>query len=81
MGSKGGIIKERTNIRNTSGTRWTRFGDQLKVGEKRGKTMKQRFLDYFEEKKVDNFILEVQEALSGKEILVSAKTALIKAIK
>ena len=45
------------------------------------KTMKQRFLDYFEEKKVDNFILEVQEALSGKEILVSAKTALIKAIK
>ena len=45
------------------------------------KTMKERFLDYFEEKKVDNFILEVQEALGGKEISVSSNTALIKAIK
>jgi len=45
------------------------------------KTMKERFLDYFEEKKVDNFILEVQEALGGKEISVSSNTALIKAVK
>lgn len=45
------------------------------------KTMKERFLEYFDEKKVDNFILEVQEALSDKEISVSSNTALIKAIK
>ena len=45
------------------------------------KTMKERFLEYFEEKKVDNFISEVQNALSGKEIRVSSNTALIKAIK
>ncbi len=45
------------------------------------KTMKERFLDYFEEKKVDNFISEVQNALSDKEIIVKANTALIKAIK
>ena len=45
------------------------------------KTMKERFLEYFEEKKVDNFIQEVQQALGGKEIRVSAKTALIKSIK
>ena len=45
------------------------------------KTMKERFLDYFEEKKVDNFILEVQDALANNEISVSSNTALIKAIK
>jgi len=45
------------------------------------KTMKERFLDYFEEKKVDNFIQEVQNALGGNEISVSSNTALIKAIK
>lgn len=45
------------------------------------KTMKQRFLEYFNEKKVDNFILEVQNALGDKEISVSSNTALIKAIK
>ena len=45
------------------------------------KTMKERFLEYFEEKKVDNFILEVQNALSNKEIKVSSNTALIKAMK
>ena len=45
------------------------------------KTMKERFLEYFDEKKVDNFILEVQEALSDKEISVSSNTALIKAVK
>ena len=45
------------------------------------KTMKERFLDYFEEKKVDNFISEVVLALSDKEVEINAKTALIKAIK
>ncbi|MBQ8634666.1 methyltransferase domain-containing protein [bacterium] len=45
------------------------------------KTMKERFLEYFEEKKVDNFISEVQNALADKEIKVSSNTALIKAIK
>ena len=45
------------------------------------KTMKERFLEYFEEKKVDNFISEVQMALSNKEIKVSSNTALIKAMK
>ena len=45
------------------------------------KTMKDRFLLYFDEKKVDNYIKEIQEALSGKEICVSTKTALIKAGK
>ena len=45
------------------------------------KSMKERFLKYFEEKKVDNFILEVQNALNNKEIKISAKTAFIKAIK
>ena len=45
------------------------------------KSMKERFLTYFEEKKVDNFIKEVQNALGDKEINVSSNTALIKAIK
>lgn len=45
------------------------------------KTMKDRFLEYFEEKKVDNYICEIQKALSGKEICVNTKTALIKAGK
>ena len=45
------------------------------------KTMKERFLEYFDEKKVDNFIREVQNALGDKEINVSSNTALIKAIK
>jgi len=45
------------------------------------KTMKERFLDYFDEKKVDNFILEVTKALDNKEITVSSDIALIKAIK
>ena len=43
--------------------------------------MKERFLEYFEEKKVDNFISEVQVALTNTEISVSSNTALIKAIK
>lgn len=45
------------------------------------KTMKERFLDYFEEAKVDNFIQEVKLALGNKEISVCSNTALIKAIK
>lgn len=45
------------------------------------KTMKERFLEYFEEKKVDNFISEVQLALANTEISVSSNTALIKAMK
>ena len=45
------------------------------------KTMKERFLEYFDEKKVDNFIQEVQNALGDKEISVSSNTALIKALK
>ncbi len=45
------------------------------------KTMKERFLEYFEEKKVDNFIKEVQNALSNKEIQINSKIALIQATK
>ncbi len=45
------------------------------------KTMKERFLDYFDEKKVNNYISEIQQALSNKEICVETKTALIKAGK
>jgi len=45
------------------------------------KSMKERFLDYFEEKKVDNFIEETKQALGGKLIEVNAITALIKAKK
>lgn len=45
------------------------------------KTVKERFLDYFDEKKVDNYINEVIEALGDKEVKVKAQTALIKAKK
>ena len=45
------------------------------------KTMKERFLAYFEEAKVDKFIQEVQLALANQEISVSSNTALIKAMK
>lgn len=45
------------------------------------KTMKERFLAYFEEKKVDNFIDEVVLALSDTTVKINAKTAYIKAIK
>lgn len=45
------------------------------------KTMKERYLEYFEEKKVDNFILEVQRELSDKQVEIISKTALIKATK
>ena len=45
------------------------------------KTVKERFLEYFDEKKTDNFINEVVNALSNQEVKISTKTALIKAIK
>ena len=45
------------------------------------KTMKERFLEYFEEPKVDKFIQEIQLALADTEISVSSNTALIKAMK
>ena len=45
------------------------------------KTMKERFLAYFDEKKVDNFINEVMLALNDKTVKIYAKTAFIKAIK
>jgi len=45
------------------------------------KTMKERFLKYFDEKKVDNFIDELILALSDKMVKIQAKTAFIKAVK
>ncbi len=45
------------------------------------KSMKQRFLDYFDEKKVDNFIFETKEAIGDKEVKIKSQTALIKAKK
>ena len=45
------------------------------------KTMKERFLNYFEEKKVNNFIDEIILALNDKPVKIQAKTAFIKAIK
>lgn len=44
-------------------------------------TSKERFLKYFDEKKVDKYILEVQEALGGKTITVNSKTIFIRATK
>ena len=44
-------------------------------------TSKERFLKYFDEKKVDNYIHEVQEALGDKTITVSSKTIFIRATK
>ena len=45
------------------------------------KTVKERFLEYFDESKTDNFIQEVINALSNQEVKISTKTALIKAVK
>ena len=45
------------------------------------KSVKERFLAYFDEKKVNNYIKEVKLALANKEIRVSSNTALIKAVK
>ena len=45
------------------------------------KTVKERFLDYFEQTRVERFIQEVIAALSDKEVEINTKTALIKARK
>ena len=45
------------------------------------KTVKERFLLYFDETRVDKYIEEVVSALSNKEVEINTKTALIKAIK
>ena len=44
-------------------------------------SMKERFLLYFDEQKVDNFIEEVKIELANKQITVKSNTALIKAVK
>lgn len=44
-------------------------------------SMKQKFLHYFDENKVNQYIQEVKNDLTGKEITVKANTVLIKAIK
>ena len=44
-------------------------------------TTKERFLNYFDENKVNNFIFEIQNALDNKIITVSSKTMYIKAQK
>ena len=44
-------------------------------------TSRERFLKYFDEKKVNNYILEVQKALGGKTITVNSKTIFIRATK
>ena len=45
------------------------------------KTVKERFLAYFDEKKVNNYINEICLALDNKEVRINSKTAFIKAIK
>ena len=45
------------------------------------KTVKERFLAYFDEKKVNNYINEICLALDNKEVKINSKTAFIKAIK
>ncbi len=45
------------------------------------KSMKERFLEYFDEKKVNNYIIEVQNALNNNMVEINSKTAFIKAIK
>lgn len=44
-------------------------------------TMKEKFMQYFDEQKVNNYIQEVNKYLTGKEITVSSNIILIKAIK
>lgn len=44
-------------------------------------SMKQKFLLYFDENKVNTYIQEVKQDLTGKEITVKANTLLIKAVK
>jgi len=43
--------------------------------------MKERFLAYFDEKKVDKYILDVQNCLEGKEISLKTNSVLIHATK
>ena len=45
------------------------------------KTSKEKFLTYFEEKKVNNYISELQQALENKIITVNSNVLYIKAIK
>ncbi|MDD3237490.1 MAG: class I SAM-dependent methyltransferase [Candidatus Gastranaerophilales bacterium] len=45
------------------------------------KSMKEKFLLYFDEAKVNKFIASVDKTLTGKEIDVKSKVALIRAIK
>lgn len=44
-------------------------------------TTKERFLKYFDEKKVDNYIEEIKKALNGRMITVNSKTIFIRAAK
>lgn len=44
-------------------------------------SMKERFLQYFEEAKVDNYIKEIQNYLEGKEITLKTNSVLIHATK
>lgn len=45
------------------------------------KTTKEKFLMYFEEPKVNNYILELQQALENKTITIKSNVLYIKAIK
>ncbi len=45
------------------------------------KTMKEKFLMYFEEPKVDNYIEELQQALEGNFVAIKSNVLYIKAIK
>lgn len=44
-------------------------------------SMKERFLQYFDEAKVDNYIAEIQNYLEGKEITLKTNSVLIHATK
>lgn len=45
------------------------------------KTMKEKFMMYFEEPKVDNYIEELQNALDNKSVCIKSNVLYIKAIK
>lgn len=45
------------------------------------KTMKEKFLTYFDEPKVDNYISELQQALENKTVSIKSNVVYIKAIK
>lgn len=44
-------------------------------------SMRDRFLEYFDSQKVNNYILELKNALNGKVVNISSNTVFIKAIK